>query len=352
MKKEFRKWVISQHLLTQNSLNMYISYLNYPASKFNLGGLTTIEDFFKKGDILYALSFCDKMVSDLECMKSQTTQANIKDFQDAISAYKKLALFLRTQRMACTTGDSLDQDRNKLSKSALHKIDGIEGLIAILGVEKCVKMAVEDSFFFDSDIVKERHTELLNLFNPQSPSPVPARKTTKEDRNATYSQQQINGQWIFVESNLNIPIERDKDGNQNVRKIIKQYSGYSVCEGKDSIFQNYIISHIWGRAYDPRYFTNLWNIVLIPAWANPLMDKVNPVQESVASLLQSTFQKICEKLYFGGITNWNGIQMQSSPNVLTPNDVIHGDYIVNIIGKKAPKKNSLVAPIKQDEIKI
>lgn len=351
MKKDFRKWVINQKLLTQNSLNQYISYLNYPALKFNLGDLTTIEAFYNNGDILYALSYCDKMITDLNCMKTQTSQTNIKDIQDAISAYKKLSLFLCTKRMTCTTGDSLDQDRNKIGKSALHKIDGIEGLIAMLGVEKFVKMAVEESFFFQPSIINERHAELLKLFGSQSP--IPARKTTKQDVNAVYSQQQVNGQWKFVESNLNIPIERDKDGNQNVRKIIKEYTGYSVCEGKDSIFQNYIISHIWSRAYDPRYFTSLWNIVLIPAWANPLMDKVNPDQGSVASLLQSTFKKICEELFFGGIANWGGIQMQNSPGVSTTNDVIRGDYNVNIIGKKTlSQRNSLVAPIKQCVVMI
>ena len=152
---------------------------------------------------------------------------------------------------------------------------------------------------------------------------------------------------------MNISIEKDADNNQNVRKIIKGYTGYTVGEGKGSIFQNYIISHIWGHAYDPRYFTSLWNIVLIPAWANPLMDKVNPDQESVASMLQSTFQKICEELYFGGIANWGGIQMQKSPVIINTKDVIHGDYNVNFIGKKtSSQRNSLVAPIKQSVIKI
>lgn len=221
----------------------------------------------------------------------------------------------------------------------------MEGLIAKLEVKQFVKLAVEESFFFDPDIIKERQTELLKLFD--SKSPIPARKTTKEE------QQQINGQWFFAESNLNIPIEIDNNGIQNVRKIIKEYTGYSVCEGKDSNFPNYVISHIWGRAYDPRYFTSLWNIVLIPAWASPLMDNVNPDHEIVASLLQSTFQKICEKLYFGGITNWGGIQMQKSPDVSTPKDVIRGDYNVNIIGKKtSSERNSLVAPIKQSVVKI
>ena len=203
------------------------------------------------------------------------------------------------------------------------KIDGIDGLVSKLGVEQFVKLVIEESFFFHPIIIEKRHSELLNLFDIQSP--IPARKTTKD------SQQQINGQWFFIESNLNLPIEIDKDGNQNVRKIIKEYTGYTIGEGKDSTFQNYIISHIWGRAFDPRYFTSLWNVVLIPVWANP-------DQGSVASLLQSTFQNICEKLYFGGITNWKGIQMQSSPNVVTPKDVLCGIYNLNILGENTSSK--------------
>ena len=162
--------------------------------------------------------------------------------------------------------------QQKLTNNSPFQYDGMEGLITSSGLEWIVKEAVRGSFFFHPEIINDRHTDLLELFNSQKP--IPARKTTKEDKNAVYSQQQVNGQWVFVESSLNIPIKRDPNGNQNVRKIIKEYTGYTVGEGKDSVFQNYIISHIWGRAYDPRYFTSLWNIVLIPAWAYPLMDKV------------------------------------------------------------------------------
>ena len=89
--------------------------------------------------------------------------------------------------------------------------------------------------------------------------------------------------------------------------MIKKYTGYTVAEGIDSIFKNYIISHIWGKAYDPRYFTNMWNIVLVPAWANSLLDKDNADEGTLEYILKETIMKIIIKLY--GISSkdkyWN-----------------------------------------------
>ena len=45
MKKEFRKWIKSENLLTDNSLNLYVSYLNIP-SKLNIDDLKKIESFY------------------------------------------------------------------------------------------------------------------------------------------------------------------------------------------------------------------------------------------------------------------------------------------------------------------
>ena len=348
MKKEFRKWIKSENLLTDNSLNLYVSYLNIP-SKLNIDDLEKIESFYTKGDVLYALSYCDKIVTCLEGMKNDSIYN--KEIQNAKAAYKMLALFLRTKKMKCTTGDNLDQSRKVITKKDLHKIDGIEGLTSNLGVRNFVKLAVEESFFFCPEIIKNRHETLQDLFNKNEL--IPARKSIKEDENHSYSQRFVNGQWMFNESNLSIPIEIDKDGNQNVRRIIKDYTGYSVCEGKDSIFQNYIISHIWGRAFDPRFFTSLWNIVLIPSWANSLMDKINPVPGTVESRLQNTFQAICKELYFKDISNWSTIKMQSQPPVNDSKDILHGDYILNIICEKtSPNRDSLVAPIIQESVQV
>ena len=122
-----------------------------------------------------------------------------------------------------------------------------------------------------------------------------------------------------------------------------------MCGGEDSIFQNYIISHIWGRAFDPRYFTSLWNVVIIPAWANPLMDKIQPEEGSPASILQSTFMAICHKLYFEGypfpngtlkVDNWDGIKLQEQPSILCSKDIMDNEtYNINFLFEKETDVN-------------
>lgn len=355
MKKDFRKWAVAQKWLTIPSANSYVSYLNIP-STYGINDLSKIEYFYQAKDFLYALSYCEQILNSLSSLKHTNTNSQ-KQLQNAFSAYRLLYIFLSSKRMSCTAGvppfNSLDKVRNSIIKPKIHKIDGVEGLIGALGINNFVKMAVEQSYFFDINIVSDRHSFLCGSF--KNNKDIPARKTTIDDVSANYSHQFINGKWYYVQTgtpSINIPIVRDKDGNDNVRTIINKYTGYTVCAGKDSIFQNYVISHIWGRAFDPRYFTSLWNIVLIPAWANSLMDKPNPELGSPASILQAVYQQLCVNMYFGNINNWSQIQLSPAPTVSNPSDIIHGEYELNIIDAKKSPIRSLVAPIKQIKVII
>lgn len=122
------------------------------------------------------------------------------------------------------------------------------------------------------------------------------------------------------------PILIDNDGNAKVRSVINEITGYTVSAGKENIFQNYRISHVWGRAFDPRYFTNLWNIVIVPSWANDLLDKPNAIKGTLESKLQSTIMKICEMLYFNDkCISKQDVQrliMPDYPKIINENDVI------------------------------
>ena len=161
----------------------------------------------------------------------------------------------------------------------------------------------------------------------------------------------------------NYPILIDNDGNAKVRSLINDTTCYTVSAGKENIFQNYRISHVWGRAFDPRYFTNLWNIVLVPSWANDLLDKPNARPRTLESKLQSTIMRICEVLYFDGIKerDWNTLKLSNKPSVINggkdvvkPSNEVKGikpyktipkaqendvPYMINVIkGKKSDKK--------------
>lgn len=133
---------------------------------------------------------------------------------------------------------------------------------------------------------------------------------------------------------VDYPIIIDNDGNAQVRSLITDATGYLVGAGKDNIFQNYRISHVWGRAFDPRYFTNLWNIVIVPSWANDLLDKPNAIKGSLESKLQSTIMKICELLYFNEncvkTEHVKELNMPGYPQVINEGDAISSTSEISI----------------------
>ena len=122
------------------------------------------------------------------------------------------------------------------------------------------------------------------------------------------------------------------NGNTRVCQLIKDRTGYDLgTTTNKKHFRNFIISHIWGHAIDPRYFTNLWNIVIVPAWANHLLDKDE--KGTLASTFKATIQKIITELYDFNNIDWASIQM--TPPSYNNKEVISGRYQINIIDHKS-----------------
>lgn len=357
--RNFRNWAIKNGL-SSGSASSYCTYLRNlntisPFAKFG-HYLQIIADFLNdknrnEGDSLYALSICDRMLQEIETkLVSPAPCLNKPDLLNGRSALRLLLEYL--YRIAlCSSGSVLDNVRKTFNKQNLHKIDGMDSLIAHFGVNNFVRIAIESSYFFDIDIKMDRNQVLTNLFNNRNA--IPARATTKGEINPDYSHVFQNNGWWYCENGTPLfPIDIDPDGNKFVRQLINSYTGYTIGQGKGSIFQNYIISHIWGRAYDPRFFTSFWNIVLIPAWANSLMDKVAP-QGSVASKLKATFMAICWRYYqLANCSHWGALQMGSHiPQIVNPQDVVHGEYTINVIQPKPANMHpSIVAPIIQVQV--
>ena len=148
-------------------------------------------------------------------------------------------------------------------------------------IRKAIKFMLEQSLFFKPDHVNRRQEEMSNA----SSLPVRFSRTMKD--------RQIDSDRTFIdEKGKKLLI--DQDGNRSVRDIIKKYTGHIVSQGKSSTIKFVNISHVWGQAYEANYFTSLWNIVLIPSYCNPLMDKVS---EKLAGTVQSVFREVCNKLY-------------------------------------------------------
>ncbi|MBO4776969.1 MAG: hypothetical protein J5588_00625 [Bacteroidales bacterium] len=280
---DLKNW--SDNSIRDNTIKSYGKLVKKYLSEYK------VIDFYWVSDTLYALSLVDEIIVDIQTKIKKATKEK-EQLQNTCSALRYLQKFLQKKSIRCridhddvqdqNLDESLDEKRNKIAKSSLHKIDGIESIIKALGSEdEFIKLAVKSSYFFSEEVVIKRHGEMKSEIDKGKDGKLPARKGKNE-----YTK---------------ISVEIDDDGNKAVRKLINDETGYTIGQGKDSIFQNYNLSHVWGNAYDPRYFTSLWNIVVIPSWANHLMDKEAPEQGSIASKMINTYKKICETLYFKDI---------------------------------------------------
>lgn len=356
MISDFKEWLKGNGNLTPNSANSYISYLgvsyNNDLSLFSTDNvynyMDVIGQFYQAGDILYAVTVINNIIERINNLGTPL----LKALNDQRSALKKLRVFLHSiknnvvdrtylskKNINNPTSSTLDDIRDSFSKGSLDKIDGVRVLIDILGEETFIKLVIENSYFFDKKIVDDQRNDIFKKLGKQ---PIPARKTTKTQSGnpGVGVNTKIGNLDIYQINGCNIPVKLDGDGNEQVRKLIKSKTGYTISEG-NCIFKNYIISHIWGKAYDPRYFTNFWNIVIVPAWANSLLDKNSDDEDSIEYKLKETFKKICVKLY--GLDNpqfseeWDDMASRmgaTSNEKITSNISKHPTYQISVIHEK------------------
>ena len=301
--------------------------------------IEAVDSLLKEGDYLYARTIVEGISYIAEKFKKAIiAMTGTNTFNDKCSALKLFRKYLETDLSGLKVKGTYNNNtyRNAINKPMLAKIDGIVALANEIGEDKFIKWAIEQSYFFAPDIVAERMNKLIEDLENKT-TPLPARKTTKNDKDAEegYFHSEIDGNTYYIDGDIKIPVTLSKDGNDFVRSLISNETGFTVGAGKDNIFQNYIISHLWGRAYDPRYYTNFWNIVLVPAWANSLLDK-NGEEGSLASKLKATFMAISKKLYMAKGVNWNGLNM-TEPQIPNKDDVRKGDYSIKILCKKDNK---------------
>lgn len=225
----------------------------------------------------------------------------------------------------------MDKNSNlakKYSNADFLPIDGMQKLIESLGgEEEAARKAIESSLFFHPEIVHARHHEMKDIISKNES--LPARNGGEGKSGDT-----------FTSGNFTCKIKKDGNGNSNACSVINNYTGYNlnVNLNKKPI-QNYIISHLWGNATDPRYFTSLWNVILVPAWANHLLDKdEDKNKETFASRLKATFMKICVEYYGLNDDNWKWEEwdMEAPKVVGTP---FNGGFNIQVISKVGNSKS-------------
>ncbi len=333
--------------------NQYDNYVRNVVNLFEINDLSiTLNDLenaisINKEKTIDLLRNVSKILEKLCSNKSlgltiihDLEEKSIRNYRSGINAYIK---FLDENWKSNENWESKKQetDWSKYKEEAnelyilAHQVNGTESLLDLLKVENkfnFVKAVLKESYFFSTIDAKERFSVIAEQYNNKEkmvarwtetynskkiPGPY-CGKSKKDIKDESKNTQNIE---YSDNKGFKTAVQIDEDGNRAVRELIKEKTGHKVSAGKDSTFQFYKISHIWGNAFDPRFFTSFWNIVLVPAWANDLLDKSKSIDE-LTILFQQAIKYICLKHYKMEEMDWKKIKMEcpdyySNDNILS-----------------------------------
>lgn len=179
-------------------------------------------------------------------------------------------------------------------------IDGIDQLVSLYGSQdNFVKSFLESTLFIPPEIVRLRNDEMIELYKTGGKLPIrysPSHHEAIGIKNKAEAISFTRHNEARLPSYPTFNIKIDNDGNHENRRSIKKLLGQTIGAGKNSTVKNYIISHVWGLASHPLFFSSLWNIVLIPAHLNYLMDK-DTDSHPVVKVVKEAIQQRCACLY-------------------------------------------------------
>ena len=368
-RKDYEKWLLKQGV---KSVGAYCPQDKYKCNGKDYLYLDLIGVFAKENERLYVNALFEEWKAEIDKKNYLKTTLNrlsyLQKYRQFIETivYGKKRLSKEDNEIFNEILNALPSVRDSINKSQNPKVDGMDSLIEFIKEEKFVKLAIESSYFFSPELVKKRVDEIANYIckeeevdpafdkNDINIKYLPARYSSKEKEDAddgvhepvveegkVYFKLKNAAQRLCViyqegarGKNTKCGVNTCGGGNGNARvcQLINDRTGYALGATSDKKhFRNFIISHIWGHAIDPRYFTNLWNIVIVPAWANHLLDKDE--EGTLASTFKATIQKIITELYDFNNIDWASIQM-TSPSY-NNEEVISGRYQINIIDHKS-----------------
>ena len=358
---EYEKWLLDNGV---KSTGAYCPQDEYKCNGNDYLFLDIIGRFAKEKECFYVDALFQEWKSFIEKTFKDKERSNHLSY---LNKYKIFVENICNGSISLSTSGQNNNDDTVLMsvRESINKSqDGMKSLEMHLGEEDFVKLAIESSYFFSPDLVGERFEEIKDYicmnkevdpaFDKEQYKVkfLPARYSSKEDAEDGVHEPVVEeGKVYFKLQNAAQRLcviyqegARGKNkecggntcgggnGNTRVCQLIKDSTGYDLgTTTNKKHFRNFIISHIWGHAIDPRYFTNLWNIVIVPAWANHLLDKDE--KGTLASTFKATIQKIITELYDFNNINWASIQM--TPPSYNNKEVISGRYQINIIEQKS-----------------
>lgn len=179
-------------------------------------------------------------------------------------------------------------------------MDAIDQFINLFNSkEDFINAFLQSTIFLPQEVVKKQNEQLLTLYKKDGKFPVrysPSVKDYWNVSNKKEAKKYTRNNEVSLKGYPDLNVQVDNDGNTEVRKLIKEHFGHKVSVGKQSTIKNYTISHVWGMATHPLFFTSLWNVVLIPTHFNYLMDKSDNAHPMVEEVKSAVKQK-CIELY-------------------------------------------------------
>ena len=325
LREEFEAWLKENGIKTANQYSRLgtcsgTGYLYYDV----------IASFLYYGEPIFAFTVLEKWYEEIKKTIGSSTSPitywnRYKEF-----IYNKVdGIFTIKNASNVIPDKDLNAIRRSLKKNGLVPLDGMNPLIKYLGIDGFIKLAVESSLFINKKIVDDRFNKISDAIKV-SQTLLPARRCHSKSNKPEGGH--VGGYYEDENGTRICPITIDPNGNAKVCSVINGYTGYNLnVKLEEKPFQNYVISHIWGRAIDPRYFTNLWNVVLVPAWANHLLDKNGTFH--LSSVLKDTFKSICIKYYVFNCKCWSDLKMSGAP--VCGGKAQTGSYTIQVIGCKS-----------------
>lgn len=167
-----------------------------------------------------------------------------------------------------------------------YQYNGIRELAELIESSKysLIEYMIRHSLFPSKQLVNTRAKEIANKISNNDK--IPARFSTGEKyldalgsiikfSSRKQAVTQTRSYDYFYRDN-DIKVEIDSNGNYTICDYLLKNSSINIISGNSNRnCYGYMISHIWGDAINPLFFSNFWNIVLIPQHVSFILDKGN-----------------------------------------------------------------------------
>lgn len=328
--------------ISEDSAKSYLSYLRNCDSK-KLSSLPPGDSLLsiieakcenvssdnEKFDIIQKyISEISKIITSLD-----STQFKLrKDLSNVRSALRSFSDYVTLKEPDIFDGQKSQSKKGKFQIRDVEQIDGMAMLTdKFSDTREFVQFVLSGCYFFSTQDMHNQYVEMTNNIN--NGTPIPTRYS--ENRKLFNKKIKRGSKGVIFndrKSSGDIWVDIDGNGNAAIDKLFTYKTGRYLkgAKNRQSDFINLKISHIWGNAFDPRYFISMWNIVFVPSFANDILDKPSSEKGSyhLGACLLNTIKAILYKLY--GLSSLDWSKLRLTPPSYISDKVIKGKYTIQV----------------------